>query len=208
MSDFPTPLNRGSTLVAPAETPGSRGLLFIAVAVVVVAGLYFGRSVLIPITLAMLLSFLLAPLVNLLRRLYFGRVPSVLIAVLLALTVILALGGLIGTQLAALAEEVPRSPSRSSRRSIRCSNSWRLASRAHHRAWATSRAHRRRGENQARRPSRRKAGRRRAKAAPGRGASAGHHRDRARAAHRHTGCRTAVHHRHRVGRLDLHPAAA
>ena len=108
MSDSPTPLNRGSTLVAPAETPGSRGLLFIAVAVVVIAGLYFGRSVLIPITLAMLLSFLLAPLVNLLRRLYIGRVLAVLVSVLLALTVILALGGLIGTQLAALAEEVPK----------------------------------------------------------------------------------------------------
>ena len=74
----------------------------------VVAGLYFGRSVLIPITLAMLLSFLLAPLVNLLRRMHLGRVPSVLLAVLLALTVILALGGLIGTQVADLAEDVPR----------------------------------------------------------------------------------------------------
>jgi predicted PurR-regulated permease PerM len=108
MSDPLMPLDRRPTVVAPAETPGSRGLLFVAVAVVVVAGLYLGRSVLIPITLAMLLSFLLAPLVNLLRRLYIGRVLSVLVSVLLALTIILAIGGLIGTQLAALAEEVPR----------------------------------------------------------------------------------------------------
>jgi predicted PurR-regulated permease PerM len=108
MSDQVTPLDRRSGQVEPAETPGLHGLLFIAVAVVVVAGLYLGRSVLIPITLAILLSFLLAPLVTLLRRFYLGRVPSVLIAVLLALTVILALGGLIGTQLAGLAEEVPR----------------------------------------------------------------------------------------------------
>ena len=107
MSDLPTPLDRRSSQVEPAETPGLHGLLFIAVAVVVVAGLYLGRSVLIPITLAILLSFLLAPLVALLRRLYLGRILSVLIAVLLALTVILALGGLIGTQLAGLAEEVP-----------------------------------------------------------------------------------------------------
>jgi predicted PurR-regulated permease PerM len=108
MSDLPTPLDRRSARIAAAETPGSHGLLFIAVAVVVIAGLYLARSVLIPITLAILLSFLLAPLVNLLRRLYFGRVLSVLVSVLLALTAILALGGLIGTQLAALAEEVPR----------------------------------------------------------------------------------------------------
>ncbi len=108
MSYPPTPLSRRAEEVAASEVPGLHGLLFVAVAVVVVAGLYLGRSVLIPITLAMLLSFLLAPMVGLLRRLYCGRVPSVLIAVLLALTVILALGGLIGTQLAALADEVPR----------------------------------------------------------------------------------------------------
>jgi predicted PurR-regulated permease PerM len=108
MSDLPTPLSRVSVQVTPAETPSLRSLLTVAVAVVVVAGLYFGRSVLIPITLAMLLSFLLAPLVNVLRRMHLGRVPSVLLAVLLALTVILALGGLVGTQVASLAEEVPR----------------------------------------------------------------------------------------------------
>lgn len=108
MPESPDTFDRPSIQVAPAETPGLYGLMFVAVSAVVVAGLYFGRSVLIPITLAMLLSFLLAPAVNLLRRIHLGRVPSVLLAVLLALTVILALGGLIGTQLAALAEEVPR----------------------------------------------------------------------------------------------------
>ena len=108
MPDLSDPLDRRPLQSTPVETPGLRGLLAVAVAVVVVAGLYLGRSMLIPITLAVLLSFLLAPLVNLLRRLHLGRIPSVLLAVLLALTVILALGGLIGTQVAGLAEEVPR----------------------------------------------------------------------------------------------------
>src|SRR4051794_3734162 len=99
---------RRPTAIAPAETPGLSGLLTLAVAVVVVAGLYLGRTVLIPITLAVLLSFLLAPIVNLLRRIHFGRVPSVLVAVVLALGVILALGTLIGTQIADLAQEVPK----------------------------------------------------------------------------------------------------
>ena len=108
MPDLSDPLDRRPAQVAPAETPGLRGLLTVAVSVVVVAGLYLGRSMLIPITLAVLLSFLLAPLVNLLRRVHLGRIPSVLLAVLLALAVILALGGLIGTQVAGLAEEVPR----------------------------------------------------------------------------------------------------
>ena len=108
MPEDATTIERRPTVVAPAETPGLTGLLTLAVAVVVVAGLYLGRTVLIPITLAVLLSFLLAPIVNLLRRIHFGRVLSVLVAVMLALGVIVALGGLIGTQLAELAQEVPR----------------------------------------------------------------------------------------------------
>jgi predicted PurR-regulated permease PerM len=103
--DYP---ERRPTVVAPAETPGLTGLLTLAVAVVVIAGLYLGRTVLIPITLAVLLSFLLAPIVNLLRRIHLGRIPSALIAVILALGIILALGGLIGTQIAGLAQQVPQ----------------------------------------------------------------------------------------------------
>ena len=108
MSDEGVTTDRRPTTVAAAETPGLSGLLTLAVAVVVVAGLYLGRAVLIPITLAVLLSFLLAPLVNLLRRIHLGRVLSVLVAVLLALSIILALGGLIGSQIADLAQEVPQ----------------------------------------------------------------------------------------------------
>lgn len=108
MSDDGIIDGRRPTAVAPAETPGLTGLLTLAVAVVVVAGLYLGRTVLIPITLAVLLSFLLAPLVNLLRRIKLGRVPSVLVAVVIALGVILTMGGLIGAQIAGLAQDVPR----------------------------------------------------------------------------------------------------
>ena len=75
MLNFPARSDRPPVQVAPAETPGLRSLLTIAVAFVVVAGLYFGRSVLIPLTLAVLLSFLLAPLVSLLRRGHLGRIP-------------------------------------------------------------------------------------------------------------------------------------
>src|SRR4051794_27102043 len=99
---------RQPAAVPPAETPGLSGLLTLAGGVVIVAGLYLGRTVLIPITLAVLLSFLLAPLVNPLRRIHLGRVPSVLLAVVLALGIILAIGGLIGSQLADLAQQVPK----------------------------------------------------------------------------------------------------
>jgi predicted PurR-regulated permease PerM len=108
MPDLPLSSDRPPVPVPPTDTPGVQGLLNLAVAVVVVSGLYLGREVTIPIILAVLLSFLLAPLVNLLRRLHLGRVLSALLAVVLALGVILAFGAVIGTQLADLAPSVPR----------------------------------------------------------------------------------------------------
>ena len=107
MPDDGTTTERRPAMVAPAETPGLTGLLTLAVGVVIVAGLYLGRTVLIPITLAVLLSFLLAPVVNLLRRIHLGRVFSVIVAVLLAVSLILTIGGLIGVQIAALTPNVP-----------------------------------------------------------------------------------------------------
>lgn len=93
--------------VIAAETPGLHGLTTLAVSVVIVAALYFGREVLIPITLAVLLSFVLAPLVDLFRRLHLGRTPSVLLSVMVAIGIILALVGVVGMQLATVATDLP-----------------------------------------------------------------------------------------------------
>lgn len=75
---------------------------------VTVAALYFGREVLMPLALAILLSFVLAPLVLWLRRWRVGRVSSVIVAVLLAILVICGIATLIGGQVAQLAENLPR----------------------------------------------------------------------------------------------------
>ncbi len=83
-------------------------LLTLTVCVVVVAALYCARDVLIPVTLALLLSFLLAPLVSLLRRLHMARVPAVLLSIITALTLILALGLVIEQQVADLAPDLPQ----------------------------------------------------------------------------------------------------
>ena len=56
----------------------------------VIVGLYFGREVLVPIALAVLLSFVLARVVAL-ARLRIGTVASVLLAVALAFAVLAAL---------------------------------------------------------------------------------------------------------------------
>lgn len=107
MADGDSPSPR-TPAVAPVETPSVPGLTMLAVGVVVVAALYFGREVLVPITLAVLLTFVLAPLVNGLRRLHLPRVPATILAVLLAFGVILAIIGALGTQLAQLGQDLPR----------------------------------------------------------------------------------------------------
>ena len=103
-----TDVSKPPAQVPPPLVPGLHGLLTLSVGVVLVAALYFGREVFIPLVLAVLLSFVLAPVVNLLRRIRFGRVPSVIVAVLLALGVIGGIGALIGTQVAGLAGNLPQ----------------------------------------------------------------------------------------------------
>ncbi len=108
MPERQTPISRLKTQVAPAEIPGVQSLLTLAVSVVVIGALYLGRDILVPVTLAVLLSFVLAPLVAILRHRGLPRVPAVMAAVLLALGIIVVLGGIIGTQLAQLATDAPR----------------------------------------------------------------------------------------------------
>jgi predicted PurR-regulated permease PerM len=75
--------------------------------VVVVTVLYFAREVFIPLALAVLFSFLLAPLVVGLRRMGLPRVPSVLSVVTLAFVVIAFVGGLVAIQLSDLGHKLP-----------------------------------------------------------------------------------------------------
>jgi len=74
----------------------------------VVAGLYWLQAVLIPLALAVLLTFLLSPVVGTLQRRGLGRVPSVLVTVLLALSILGAVGWTLTRQLVTLADELPR----------------------------------------------------------------------------------------------------
>ncbi|MEO9190394.1 MAG: AI-2E family transporter [Acetobacteraceae bacterium] len=107
MAQQPEPFSREPVPSVPTELPGLTGLVTLLVCVVVVATLFVAREVLIPITLAVLLGFLLTPFVNVLRKLRLGHVPSVLIAAALGIAMVLGIAGLIGVQLADLAGKVP-----------------------------------------------------------------------------------------------------
>jgi predicted PurR-regulated permease PerM len=74
---------------------------------IVVVGLYAGRPVLIPVALAILLSFILAPAVELLRRLRIARTPAVLIVVAFSLGTIVATSTVIFSQAATLSADAP-----------------------------------------------------------------------------------------------------
>ena len=74
----------------------------------VLALLYFARGVLVPITLAVLLSLLIAPLVRVLRRIGLGQTLSVLAAVLVLAFCFAAVAGVIGSQLVHMAASLPR----------------------------------------------------------------------------------------------------
>ncbi len=87
---------------------GPSGLSVLNGAAVVVVALYFGQELLVPLVLAGLLAFVLAPLATLLRRAWLPRVAAVLLAVLLAFGVIGALGTVVGRQAGHLAGQWPQ----------------------------------------------------------------------------------------------------
>ncbi len=80
----------------------------VVIVVAVIAGLYFGRDVLVPIALAVLLSFVLDPVARAFARLRIGRVSSVLLAVAIAFAILIGLGAIIGKQVAQLSENLPQ----------------------------------------------------------------------------------------------------
>src|SRR5690606_19485311 len=64
----------------------------LAVTGLVIAALYFGRELFVPLALAILLSFILTPLVVLLRKFRVPRAAAVLLVVAFAFTLIGCLG--------------------------------------------------------------------------------------------------------------------
>ncbi len=88
----------------------SGGLAFTNIFMVaaIIAGLYFAREILVPIALAVLLSFVLAPLVRRLQNWHFPRALAVLSAVVFAFLMILSLGTMVVSQVNQLAGDLPR----------------------------------------------------------------------------------------------------
>ena len=73
-----------------------------------IAVLYFAREILIPLAFALILTFVLTPVVAILERSRIGRVPSVAVTVLVTIAAAGCIAGIIAIQLVNAAQELPR----------------------------------------------------------------------------------------------------
>lgn len=105
--DNPEPLRRPNSDPAGGGSLRDRAIGIIAFATVL-ALLYVGRDVLIPLTVALMLSLLIAPLVRRLRHIGLGQTLSVLLAVLTLAVVVSAAAGVLGTQVLRMAASLPQ----------------------------------------------------------------------------------------------------
>lgn len=107
--ESPAPPPRvGSSVPGRTNSPfdPSKLLIFITIALVI-AGLYFGRIVLIPLALAILLSFVFTPIVARLERWGLARAPAVLLVVAAGFIIIGAIGWTVSGQMIDIAAELP-----------------------------------------------------------------------------------------------------
>jgi predicted PurR-regulated permease PerM len=82
-------------------------LLAVVAAVVAIVTLYFARIVLIPFALALLFTFILTPVVKLLERIHFGRIPSAILVVLLSLGACGVVGWTVAKQFSQVVNQLP-----------------------------------------------------------------------------------------------------
>ncbi len=90
--------------IASSALGGAKPLGIIAV----VAALYFGRDILLPLAVAVLLTFALAPVVAWLRKLHVPRVVAVIAVVVAAFAAIILFGAVVAGQLSSLAQNLPQ----------------------------------------------------------------------------------------------------
>jgi predicted PurR-regulated permease PerM/CheY-like chemotaxis protein len=94
-------------MARPGEGAKASWIMTLASIAVVVAALYLAKGLLVPLTLAVLLSFMLSPLCDWLERRWLGRIPAVLLTAILGFTVLGAATWTTADQMARLAPKIP-----------------------------------------------------------------------------------------------------
>lgn len=90
-----------------AESTKPSWMLTTASIAVIIAALYLAKGLLVPLTLALLLSFLLSPICDWLERRRIGRIPAVILTAVLGFTVLGLVIWTAGAQMTHLAPKIP-----------------------------------------------------------------------------------------------------
>lgn len=88
--------------------PGLSFLIPLATIILVVATLHYARDVLVPLCLAILLTFVLSPVVSWLEKLHLGRVPAAITVTVLFFAAACTLTWVVARQLVDVAVELPQ----------------------------------------------------------------------------------------------------
>ncbi|WP_083745318.1 AI-2E family transporter [Variovorax sp. KK3] len=102
-----SPDAQGALAAIAAVIPELKLVLGLLSGSVIVAALYFGRDILIPLALAFLLGFVLDPLVTLLKRRGLPRAPAVIVVVAFALGMVGLAAVFLGHQVSTLSAQLP-----------------------------------------------------------------------------------------------------
>jgi len=91
----------------PLKSQKSSPLVVVGALILIIASMYWARPVLIPVALAMLLTFLLSPADTALQRLGLGRVVSVALLAVITFSLIGVMGWAISVQMKEFAHNLP-----------------------------------------------------------------------------------------------------
>nr|WP_268939229.1 AI-2E family transporter [Paracoccus aerius] len=103
----PLPPRSAKPLIQAQQADVLRVAAGLVIATIIVAALYFGQAVLIPLAIAFLISFALGPAVHWLVRRGLSRILAVALTMVLVLSVLGAVGTLVGIQMRSLSAELP-----------------------------------------------------------------------------------------------------
>ena len=102
------PLERSNPQGTSGHSTALKPLISLATFVLIIASLYWGQAVLIPVALAILLTFLLSPVADTLERIALKRLPSVIVVVVLTFSLLGGIGWIVTLQFVSLANELPK----------------------------------------------------------------------------------------------------
>lgn len=103
----PLPPSTGALAALAIVLPELQLMIGLVTCSVIIAGLYFGRDILIPLALAFLLGFMLDPLVVRLKRWGLPRAPAAILVVVATLSLIGLAGLFLGNQVSTLSAQLP-----------------------------------------------------------------------------------------------------